>query len=94
MSGAEEPVVVPGEAAFHGFELGVVVDAPVYAAGQSHPLDNLQPGHWAALSTNTFADVDPCPQKNCSYSAVQGIKGLVRAARVRCGKELFEFFQH
>jgi len=43
----------------------------------AHPLDDLEPGHWMVVSTNTIADVDPCPTQDCSYSAVEGISGLI-----------------
>ena len=35
-------------------------------------VDELQPGHWAAVSLNTLRDVNPCPGGSCSYSAVEG----------------------
>jgi len=28
--------------------------------------------HWVPISRNTLADVDPCPQRDCGYSAVEG----------------------
>jgi hypothetical protein len=41
------------------------------------PYDSLVPGQWTVVSTNTLKDLDPCPQRNCSYSAVEGVWGLV-----------------
>ena len=40
-------------------------------------IDDLQPGHWAAISLNTISDVDPCPANNCSYTAVQGQSAVI-----------------
>jgi hypothetical protein len=39
--------------------------------------NNLKPGHWAVVSENTIRDLDPCPQRNCSYSAVEGLSGVI-----------------
>lgn len=39
--------------------------------------DELQPGHWEIISLNTISDVDPCPAKNCSYSAVEGQSAVI-----------------
>lgn len=41
------------------------------------PLEDLRPGHWAAVSLNTLADVDPCPARECSYSGNEGQAGVV-----------------
>ena len=43
----------------------------------AHPLDDLPPGHWLELSLNTLDDVDPCPAQDCSYSAVEGLSGII-----------------
>ena len=40
-------------------------------------LPNLQPGQWAKISLNTINDVNPCPGDGCSYSAVEGISGVI-----------------
>jgi hypothetical protein len=42
--------------------------APAFAG----PIEDLQPGQWAAVSLNTLSDVDPCPASNCSYSGIEG----------------------
>lgn len=42
------------------------------ASAHADIVDDLQPGHWAAVSLNTMADVNPCPGDNCSYSALEG----------------------
>lgn len=52
-----------------------VLGVPVLA--QAHPLDEVPPGHWLELSLNTIDDVDPCPAQDCSFSAVEGISGVV-----------------
>lgn len=43
----------------------------------AHPADDLPQGHWMELSLNTIADVDPCPERDCSYSAVEGLSGAI-----------------
>jgi hypothetical protein len=43
----------------------------------AHPIDEIEPGHWAEVSLNTIEDVDPCPASDCSYSAVEGISGVI-----------------
>lgn len=47
------------------------------AVAHAHPLDELEPGHWIVVSNNTLRDMDPCPAHDCSYSAVEGISGVV-----------------
>ncbi|MEM6990949.1 MAG: hypothetical protein AAF721_10640, partial [Myxococcota bacterium] len=49
--------------------------APRVASG--HPADELQPGHWMELSLNTIEDIDPCPERDCSYSAQEGLYGAI-----------------
>lgn len=39
--------------------------------------DDLEPGRWTVISLNTIDDVDPCPSQDCSYSAVEGISGVI-----------------
>lgn len=44
---------------------------------QSAVTDVLQVGQWVAVSNNTIADVDPCPARDCSYSAVSGQSAVI-----------------
>lgn len=39
--------------------------------------DDLVPGVWTVVSSNTIEDVDPCPARDCSYSAVEGQSGVI-----------------
>lgn len=39
--------------------------------------NDLTPGRWVVISENTIQDLDPCPQRDCSYSAVEGLAGLI-----------------
>ncbi len=41
------------------------------------PYDDLVPGRWTVVSTNSIRDMDPCPTRDCSYSAVEGLSGVV-----------------
>ncbi|MCS6798244.1 MAG: hypothetical protein NZ898_06910 [Myxococcota bacterium] len=50
--------------------------APVQGASQPD-WDDLVPGRWTVVSRNTIRDVDPCPMRRCSYSAVEGISGVI-----------------
>jgi|GEM_PF-5291945 len=47
------------------------------AANAAPDWNALQPGRWAVVSENTIRDLDPCPQRDCSYSAVEGLSGLI-----------------
>jgi hypothetical protein len=60
--------------------LGVVVLAclPVRAAAQDVFAD-LPVGHWAVVSQNTIAHVDPCPGGGCSYSGNTGQRSVIAA---------------
>ena len=49
----------------------------VPAVAQAHPLDELEPGHWIVVSNNALRDVDPCPTHDCSYTAVEGVSGVI-----------------
>jgi len=46
-------------------------------AANADIIDDLQPGHWAAVSLNRISDVDPCPANNCSYTAVEGQSAVI-----------------
>lgn len=46
-------------------------------AGAATPYDDLTPGRWRVISNNTIDDVDPCPEQNCAYSAVEGISAVI-----------------
>ena len=54
-----------------------VVSLACCAAAGADVIDDLQPGHWAAVSLNQIADVDPCPQGGCSYSANEGQPAVI-----------------
>ena len=41
------------------------------------PYDDLVPGQWAVVSSNTIQDLDPCPTRDCSYSAVEGVSAVI-----------------
>jgi MYXO-CTERM domain-containing protein len=41
------------------------------------PYDSLVPGEWTVVSMNTVRDMDPCPDRDCSYSAVEGLSGAI-----------------
>lgn len=40
---------------------------------------NLIPNVWTPISRNLFSDVDPCPDRTCGYSAVNGQGGVIDA---------------
>lgn len=40
-------------------------------------IGSLSVNQWTPISTNTLADVDPCPTRDCPYSAVAGQKAVV-----------------
>ncbi len=40
---------------------------------------NLVPNTWTQISRNLFSDVDPCPERDCGYSAVSGQGGVIHA---------------
>src|SRR5262245_18766455 len=54
--------------------LPIVLEAPAWAI---EPYDSLVPGRWTVVSTNTIHDVDPCPKRDCSYSANEGVAGVI-----------------
>jgi MYXO-CTERM domain-containing protein len=39
--------------------------------------EGLPEGRWTVVSSNTIADLDPCPSRDCSYSAVEGQSGVI-----------------
>jgi MYXO-CTERM domain-containing protein len=41
-------------------------------AARGDAIDNLQPGEWYEVPNSHMRQVDPCPQRTCSYSAVEG----------------------
>jgi len=64
-------------AAWTRFELAF---ACALIAGPAHAQvdwDGLPEGRWTVVSSNTIADVDPCPSGGCSYSAVEGQSGVI-----------------
>lgn len=40
-------------------------------------IKNLLPHTWTPISKNTLADIDPCPDRKCAYSAVEGQSGVL-----------------
>jgi len=51
----------------------LVVSHSTYAG----PLEELKPLHWGQISLNTIDDVDPCPTNDCSYTAHEGVSGVI-----------------
>ena len=43
----------------------------------AHPFDDIPAGHWVEAGTNTISDLDPCPQSDCSYSAIEGQSAVI-----------------
>jgi hypothetical protein len=43
------------------------------------PLDALQPGEWYEVPNSQMSAVDPCPARNCSYSATDGQSAVIAA---------------
>lgn len=41
------------------------------------PVDDLKPGEWYEVPSSHMKDVDPCPMRDCSYSAVEGQAGVM-----------------
>jgi MYXO-CTERM domain-containing protein len=39
--------------------------------------DGLPENRWTVVSSNTISDLDPCPSRDCSYSAVEGQSGVI-----------------
>jgi hypothetical protein len=54
--------------------------AGVFGSGiafPQHPVESLQPGHWYQAPNSKLSSVDPCPEKNCSYSGNEGQRGVM-----------------
>ena len=49
----------------------------VPSSALANPVEDLPAGHWREISLNTIEDVDPCPERDCSYSAVEGLYGAI-----------------
>lgn len=61
-----------------GLAWGLVAGALLSTNAQAQVAwDDLEPGRWAVVSQNTIDDVDPCPNQDCSYSAVEGVSGVI-----------------
>ena len=61
-----------------GFALALALT--LASAGQARAQvdwDGLPEGRWTVVSSNTLADLDPCPNGDCSYSAVEGQSGVI-----------------
>ncbi|MBK6697066.1 MAG: hypothetical protein IPG50_33500 [Myxococcales bacterium] len=43
------------------------------------PIDTLAPGHWYEIPNSKLRAIDPCPARNCGYSGVSGIAGIMEA---------------
>lgn len=41
------------------------------------PVDDLQPGHWLEAPDSHLDVLDPCPARDCSYSAVEGVSAVM-----------------
>jgi hypothetical protein len=57
--------------------MSVIHLALVTAADAAPAWDDLVPGVWTVVSENTLQHEDPCPAQDCSYSAVEGISGVM-----------------
>lgn len=55
----------------------LLVTGAAATAGAQPAWDDLPTGVWTVVSSNTMADVDPCPAGGCSYSAVEGQSGAI-----------------
>jgi len=51
--------------------------ALVFGIAAAGPIEDLQPGHWAAISLNTVQSLDPCPGRTCPYSLNEGQSGVM-----------------
>jgi hypothetical protein len=52
----------------------VFLFVPVLFAG---PVEDLQPGEWYEVPNSRMDALDPCPARNCCYSAVEGISAVM-----------------
>ena len=43
------------------------------------PVDDMAPGTWYEAPNTHMRDVDPCPQRNCSYSGTGGQAAIIKA---------------
>ncbi len=50
-----------------------------FAGMQAAPIDDLLPGHWHEVPNSRLDSVDPCPQRNCSYSGNLGVSSVIDA---------------
>jgi len=57
-----------------GFESGFIDSN---GNGIPDSIDAIARFEWQVISTNTLADVDPCPTRDCPYSAVEGQSGVL-----------------
>jgi hypothetical protein len=52
--------------------LGMSLMGLLFASASAGVIDDLAPGHWYMVPNSRMSAVDPCPQRNCLYSAIEG----------------------
>jgi hypothetical protein len=57
-------------------EVGTPAEHMVTIAG-AHPLSDLLPGEWYEVPGPNLDSVDPCPARDCPYSAVEGVSAVM-----------------
>ena len=65
----------------HNFVGGVLAAGVLLAAFVAHadPVDNLKPGEWYDVPSSQLRALDPCPTRDCSYSAVSGMTAVIQS---------------
>lgn len=61
------------------FFIAALCSAPLYADQIPEEILSLPLHEWRSISLNTIADVDPCPQRNCAWSGIEGQVAVVDA---------------
>jgi len=51
--------------------------AMVMGAVDAGPLEEIKPGHWYEVPNSKLRNLDPCPKRECKYSAVEGVTGVI-----------------
>jgi hypothetical protein len=55
----------------------VSIVALVSGTAAAGPIEDLAPGEWYRVPNSHMGAVDPCPTRDCNYSAVEGIHGVI-----------------
>ncbi|MEM6992688.1 MAG: hypothetical protein AAF721_19395, partial [Myxococcota bacterium] len=69
-TGSPDPDSGSDDAPDDGDDDGEPVEIPTELA-------DLELHQWGTISQNTLADVDPCPQQDCAWSATEGQSGVI-----------------